>query len=261
MSKITETMKLDAEVLAITSGAGSTSRNYDMQGYSDAAIIVAVDGTYQDVTLDLMESSGATVAGSSAAGGKTGITLGGANTAIVGARSILLTMGTGATGATGDAITIMGKRFVFSTSTANHNATAWNSTRMFFGSTVGSTVNTGAQLSIDGLRTALVSTLGFGNAVICSTPATNTLRIDVADAATGAITFGATGDTAMITAQTLQACGVFNLKADEMTSTANKRYLSVKVSTAATSCKAAVTVIRSGGRYLPPADGKYVLSS
>ena len=58
-----------------------------------------------------------------------------------------------------------------------------------------------------------------------------------------------------------QAVGCFDIRADQLTSTANKRFISAKVSTASTACRAAVTVIRSGGRYLPPADGKYVLSS
>lgn len=260
--KLSEKLKIDTEVLHISSGAGSTSRNYDMQGYPQAAIAVAVEGSYiGGVTLDLMESSQATAAGTSACGSKAGITIGGtANTYVDvanGVRQLTLTYGTDSTGATGDAITLsvgtVSKTFIFSTATANHNATAWTSTKLYFGSTVGSTVNTGAQLSLDVLRTAIVSTIGFGNALSVSTPATNTMLLTVNDEAGGAIGFGATGSTAFLVAMVNQAAGVFDIKADQMTSTASKRHLSVKVSTASTACRAAVTVIRSGGRYMPPA--------
>jgi hypothetical protein len=59
--------------------------------------------------------------------------------------------------------------------------------------------------------------------------------------------------SAVMSAVVNNAVGAFDIKADQLTSTASKRYLGVKVSTAATSCRAAITVIRTGGRYMPPA--------
>ena len=268
--KIVEYNKIDLEVLGISSAAGATSQAYDMREYPQAAVIVNVEGSYVGgVSLDLMESSQATAAGSSAAGSKAGITIGAtANTALSasnGARAITLTHGTGATGATGDVFTLslgtVSKSFTFSTSTANHNSTAWTTAALYYGSTVGSSANTGPQGCIDTLRTALMSTKGYGNMLVCSTPTTNTLTSAVADSDPGCIGFASTGDTALAVVMVNQAVGAFDLRADQMTSTANKRYLSVKVSTASSACRAAVTVIRSGGRYIPPAGVKYRLSS
>jgi len=260
---ISDKLKVDSEILTISSAAGATSGAYDMRGYSEAMLIMNVEGSYADAVLDLMQSSAATAAGSSAAGSKAGIQIGSSvNTSIPsgrGVRTVLLTMGTGATGATGDAITLCGKTFAFSTSTANLNSSAWSSTLLYFGSTVGSTINTGAQLSMGALRTAIESTKGFNGSLVCSTPTTNTLKITLGDDATGAITFGATGSTDMIVATIHQAVGAYNLKADQLTD--GKRFLSVKVSTASTTCRAGLTVIRAGGRYLPPSAFAGKLSS
>jgi len=241
-----------------------------MSKYTDAYIVVNVEGNAAGgVTIDLMESSAATAAGSSAAGSKAGIVIGATeNTAVSasnGVRAMTLTYGTASTGATGDAITLsLGtdtKTFYFSTSTANHNSTAWTTSVFYFGSTVGSTVNTGAQLSIDVLKAAINSTKCFGNAIVCSTPATNTLKLEVRDEASGPLGFASTGSTAFLVAMVNQAVGAFDIRADQLTSTANKRFISAKVSTASTACRAAVTVIRDGGRYLPAAGAKYKLSS
>jgi hypothetical protein len=60
-------------------------------------------------------------------------------------------------------------------------------------------------------------------------------------------------DTAdMMAASVQQAVGAFDISVDQMASTANKRYIGVKVSTLSTAAQAAVTVIRAGGSYLPP---------
>jgi len=268
MSKISELYKLDSEVLGISSAAGATSQQYDMQRYDKALVAVNVEGSYiGGVTVDLMESSAATAAGSSAAGGKVGIVIGATeNTAVSasnGVRAMTLTYGTASTGATGDSITLsLGtntKTFYFSTSTANHNSTAWTTSVFYFGSTVGSTVNTGAQLSLDVLKAAINSTKGFGNAIICSTPATNMIKLEVADEAGGPLGFGSTGSTAFLVAMVNQACGAFDISADQLG--AGKRYIAAKVSTASSACRAAVLVIRGGGRYMPDATPKYKLSS
>ena len=267
MSKITDRLKIDAEIISITSAAGATSQNYDMQKYGQAAFVVSVYGDLTGgITLDLMESSAATAAGSSAAGGKAGIVIGGtAATNIAsgsGVREITLTMGTAST--TGQYFTLSAgtvtKKFTYTTSTAAwaSGSTLQSATNLYFGSTVGSTVDTGLQLSLDSLKTQIESTLGFSGSLICSTLSTVTLQVRCADSAAGSIGLSA---SAVMTAAVNQAAGVFNLQADQMTSTASKRYLSVKVSTASTTCRVAVDVIRDGGRYMPADDYKYKLSS
>lgn len=268
MSKLSETLKLDAEVLAITSAAGSTSRNYDMQGFDKALVAVAVEGSYiGGVTIDLMESSAATVAGTSACGSKAGIVVGGtAATNIAagsGVRDLTLTFSSASTDTNFFTLSVgtVTKKFTYTTSTAAWatGSTLQYATNINFGSTVGSTVNTGIALSIDSLKTGLESTLGFSTGVLSlSTPTTDSIRIALADAAVGDIGLSA---SAVMTALVNQAVGCFDIRADQLTSTANKRFISAKVSTASTACRAAVTVIRGGGRYLPASGAKYKLSS
>ena len=257
--KLSEKLKIDSEVLSLTSAAAAVSQNYDMSKYTDAYIVVNVEGNAAGgVTIDLTESSNATAAGTTAAGSKTGIVVGGtAATNIAagsGVRKMTLTMGTASTADeffTLAAGTVT-KKFTYTTSTAAwaSGSTLQTATNLYFGTTVGSTVNAGIQGSLDSLKTAIESTLGFGGAVICSTPTTDAIGLEVADSAAGALGLTA---TAVMSAVVNNAVGAFDIKADQLTSTANKRYLGVKVSTAATSCRAAITVIRTGGRYMPPA--------
>ena len=146
---ITEKVNIDAEHLAISSAAGSTSLNYDMQDYRRAAIVcnVVADTSatgFSTVTLDLMESSAATVAGTSAAGGSAGIVIGGAGTlvqsSVSGARKMTLTM-TSATSLQYFTLNLgtVQRKFQYSTSTALDADTANVSTLSYYGSTVGST--------------------------------------------------------------------------------------------------------------------------
>ncbi len=267
MSKITDKLKIDAEIISITSAAGATSLQYDMQMYGQAAFVVSAFGDLTGgITVDLMESSVATAGGSSAAGSKAGIVIGGTAATNIstasGVRDITLTMGTAST--TGAYFTLgagtVTKKFTYTTSTAAwaSGSTLQTATNLYFGSTVGSTVDTGLQLSLDSLKTQIESTLGFGGTLTCSSGSTVTMQIKCADAAVGDISLSA---SAVMSAAVNQAAAVFNLRADQMTSTANKRYLSVKVSTASTTCRIAVNVLRDGGRYIPEADKKYKLSS
>ena len=259
---MSEHLKVNSEVLAITSGAGATSKNYDMQNFYQGMAIVAIAGNASQtpITLDLMESSASTAAGTSALGSKAAITVGTSEDTSLpasrGVRAMTLTHGTGATGSTGDAIQIgiggKTRTFVFSTSTAlvSPNTTAWSSTKAYYGSTVGSTVNTGAQLSVDSLIAAINSTLNFGDAVICSTPTTNTVKLSLADHATGNLSFSATGATeGVCMTDWNEAVGAFNFSADELDSTANKRYVSLKVSSGATAIKCGVCIIRGPAKY------------
>jgi len=262
--KIVEYNKIDCEVLGISSAAGATSQAYDLREYPQAAVIVNVEGSYAPgVTIDLMESSAATAAGSSAAASKAGIVIGGTAATYItggGVRKMTLTMGTASTADEYFTLTAgtVTKKFTYTTSTAAWAAgsTLQTATNQYFGSTVGSTVNAGIQGSLDSLKTAIESTLGFAGTLLCSTPTTGTLTVEVADSAAGALGLTA---TAVMTALVNQAVGCFDLKADALST--GKRYIAAKVSTASTACRAAVTLIRGGGRYMPAANVKYKLSS
>jgi hypothetical protein len=255
---ISERMKVDMEIIAVSSAAGNTSLNYDMQGYEQALLAVdvyAAGAGFTTCTLDLMQSSAATVAGSSAAGSKAGIVIGGPATNLPvagGAREITLTMTSCTSGAffnlkAGNVV----KKFIYTTSTELYgHSSAWVSTALYFGSTEGSTVEAGLQLALDQLKTAIASTLAFGNSLVLSTGSTVTITIKAADAVVGNLGMSDTAD--MMAASVQQAVGAFDISVDQMASTANKRYIGVKVSTLSTAAQAAVTVIRAGGSYLPP---------
>lgn len=265
-SKISERVKIDTDMLRPTSAAGATSLNFDMQNFDRVHICAALDGTCTGpVTVDLMESSGVTVAGSSAAGSKAGVALGGVSTLIPttgGVRAIKMTPGTATTSeAFKMAIGSGGqKTFTYTTSTASHNATAWTSTNFYYGSTVGSTVDTGLQLTLDSLKTALASTIGFGNIFTFSTPTTGTLGIKLMDNATGSIYFSNTNSSVVPLVEVNQAVVGFDLMAADLTSTANKRYVGVKVTSVTTGVgRVGVTVLRYGG-YGPAVFGGHLSS-
>ena len=253
--RVTDKIKINTEAVA-ASTAGSTSMMYDMSNYHKAAFSVALTaaGHLGTAVIDLMESSNATVAGTSAAGGSVGITIGGAGTlvesSVSGVQKMTLTMSSATSNQyfTLNLGTVQ-RKFQYSTSTALNTATADVSTLSYYGSTVGSTVNTGIALSIDRLKTAITSTVNFGSDILCSTGTTANIILEVAGDK-GALGFQ---DSTGVMAATIQrAVGGFNLGGDELTSTANKRYAGVKVSTKATAAAAGVSIVRTGGRYNPP---------
>lgn len=253
--KLSEKLKFDAEVLDISSASGATSILYDMRGYQQAFVSFAINGDFTTVVVDLMESSAATAAGTSAAGGKAGIVVGGVSTLISstgGVREFTLTM----TSATAESFyltagTVGPKMFTYGTSTALNTtaSTAWTSTLAYFGSTVGTTVNTGIQLSIDNLKTAIDHQFGVG-VFNYTSGTTASLGILLADQDKTGVGFQSTN--AFYSAAINQAVGGFNIDADQLTSTANKRYVAIKVATAVTACDVGVSVCRSGSRFGSP---------
>lgn len=248
---VSDHMKINSEVLTITSAAGSTSGAYDMSVCGNALFNVCANGTFSTITLDLMQGTAATAAGSSAAGGSVGIVIGGPSTLIPvtgGARKLTLTLGTAATASSTWSLSVGGvtKQFQYTTSTASNLSSAQSSTNLYYGCTVGSTVDTGIQLSADALATAITSTLGFGSVLNVSSGTTATLVITMNDSATGSLGLAST-DGNVVSAVVNEAVGAFNIGNDEL-STGGNRYVKVKASTASTSVKLGVTVIRTGMR-------------
>lgn len=245
---LSEHVKPSFEVKTISSSAGTTSLNYDMKDYRQALVAVNVRGNYSTATVDLMESSASTVAGTSAAAGYGGVVVGGASTLIPaagGVREMTVTITTASTA--GDTLTFSEGSNSYTLTNANTTFTNV-STALYFGSTVGSTAATGLQLRMDSLKAALESTLVFGDSVICSTGTTASLTIAAREC--GSLGFQTT--LAAYTAEVQQAVAVFDVNAEDMTTTANKRYLAAKISSISTAGQAGVTVIRTGGRYMPP---------
>jgi hypothetical protein len=258
---ISEALDLQTEVVTITSAAGATSKQYDLQNHHNAYLSANIvgDGAKTPVVIDCMESSVSTAGGSSALGSKSAITVGtSVATALPesrGVKSMTLIHGTDATGATSNPMRIgIGsdiRTFAQTTSTALLNSSAWSATYAWFGSTVASTVNTGETLRIDSLTTVLQSTLMFGDKILkASTPTTDSVQLTLNGHATGNFFFSATGSSKAVAIDSWdEAVGGFNVAADELDSTANKRYVSLKISTGATSLSVGVNVVRGPGRY------------
>jgi hypothetical protein len=80
------------------------------------------------------------------------------------------------------------------------------------------------------------------------------LGITLADDGVNGLYFNST--SGFYSAAINQAVGGFNIDADQLTSTANKRYVAIKVATAVTACDVGVNVVRASGRYAPVFGGK-----
>lgn len=259
---ISEKLRVDAETFGPTT-AGSTSMNYDMQKYRSACIVCDVRSTLgvNGQIIDLVESSAETVAGTSAAGGKAGIELGSTLTTAVstarGARELLCTPAT-VTGSFTLTVGSVKKTFTHTTlstllttlATAVPPSTVWTSTQLYFGSTIDSTSDGSLQAHAETLRVAINTTYGFGGLVVASTPSTGQLLIAANGESGGGLGFTSTAATAF-SAIVSRASGGFNIKAEDLTSTAGKRYVGVRFTTQATTCVRSVAVIRDCPRYIP----------
>jgi hypothetical protein len=258
-AKLSEKLKFDAEVLEASSGTSPVSLLYDMRGYQQAMIGFCVQGDFTTVVVDLVESSATTSTGTSAAGGKAGIVVGGVSTLVSvtgGVRKITVSPTSASTNNEGFALsagTVGPKTFTLTSSTAllSTASTSWTSTLAYFGSTVGTTANTGVQFAMDSLKVAVEQY--FPGIFALSTPTTGSLGIALPHPDYAGIGFSSTYATMPIVIN--QAVGGFNIDADQLTSTANKRYIGIKVATAVTAVDVGVSVIRASARYGPTVFG------
>jgi hypothetical protein len=280
MSNLSETLKLDFEALPASTVAGTTSGMYDMRDYDHAFIGVALGlkaasiATISTVWVDLMETSAVSAAPTSAAGGKTGIELGApGNTSLpstAGIKAVLMVADTGAT--TGELFHMgVGTNIVtltFSSLTSYTSAgTWWTATAAYFGagSAVETTADTGETGVLDSIRRVLQSTrlcIGGPHVWNFTTPSTDSMTIELVNppdkiiksASTAGplcMYFNNTMSTETVVARAGVVCGGFNIRADQMTSTASKRFIGVKLTSAAQAVGLGITVIRSKGRYMP----------
>jgi len=259
-AKISELFKIDSEVIPCTSSLGATSQPYSMKEYDRVFIAANLAGSFTTARVDLMQSTAATFAMTSAAAGTTGREIGGVATNIDasgGVRAMILTFAS-ATGTT-DAVKFqlgLGtnvKTFCYTTSSAYQTigkSSMMTSTKLFFGSSIGSTVNTGLTAMVDNFIGWLGNTtFGFGAKIrVRSTPTTDSVQLTVADEDDGPIMFNTTND--FYTVNITQAAAGFDVRANDLSS--GNAWVGVKVSTATTGNHAAITVIRGSGRYAPP---------
>lgn len=253
--KINELVQVDCEAVT-ASTAASSSLNYSMEHYDNAMLVAHLESTgFTTATVDLMESSGATVAGTSAAGSKAGVVIGAQGgtgiTTAGGVRVATLTLTTNTTGNKPSIRIGIGedwRTFTYTTSTAQAGKTTAYTTVIYFGSTVGATANTGLQLPLNDLATAINNAAAFNGDINVSTGTTATIKLALKDTADGPLAI--TGDTG-ITITVQDAAAAFNLRAAELDSTANKKYLGLKVSTVGVAAAKAYTIVRGPGRYMP----------
>jgi hypothetical protein len=259
---ISEKIRVDVEAFGPTT-AGSTSMLYDMSKFRSALIAFNVNSTLgvNGQIVDLVESSAETVAGTTAAASKAGIELGSTVSTAVstarGARELLLTPAT-VTGSFTLTVNGITKRFTHSTistllttlATAVPPSTVWTSTQLYFGSTIDSTSDGSLQAHAETLRVAINSTHGFGGFAVASTPSTGQLLVAANGEGVGNLGFASTAATVM-GGLVSRASGGFNIKAEDLNSTANKRYIGVRFTTQATTCVRGVAVLRDGARYTP----------
>ena len=270
--KISEHCKINLETHLSSTTAGTTSGLYEMHDYDRAfiGVNIGIKGTIATIStiwVDLMESSHVTAAPTSACGGKVGIQIGTLDntliTATAGVKSLIMKMGdNGGTTCTttGDKFTIgLGTDVAtlsWSTLTANLAATAWSATAAYFGAQgVNATANTGQNLTLDSIRTALQSTrLRFGGPEVFkfTTLDTHVMLIETINSRCGAFNFNNTCSTKTVVARPANIAAGFEIRSDQLTSTLNKKYIGMKLSSSNQHATIGFTIIRSGGRYMPP---------
>lgn len=264
--RISDRVKVDTEELDISSAAGATSIKFDMSDHNHALLTACIAGTFTSAVVDLMGSTAATAAGSSAAGGKAGITIGSLGSTGIstagGVRKITLTIGTAST--TNDVWTFgvgtRTRRFQYTTSTALHNATAWTTALLYYGATEGATVADGIDNSIGLLTSAMNSTLAFPNMLDIATASTVALQISARDDALGPLSLSSGGANVASVAVNEAAVG-FDISAAELSTVAGKSWVGLKISSASTACTVGITCMRAPGRYMPTGDIKWQRSS
>ena len=279
--KLSELLKVDFEAMTASTVAG-TSTNvtglYDMTNYERALLsvnfglkAVAAITTMGSVVVDLVESSAASVAGTSACGGKVGIEIGSTiNTAIsatCGCFGMILQCASAlsATGATsadtfrfGLGTDIVTFTFSSMASMIEMGATNTNikSTVAYFGSgsVVGTTEALGMVALCDNLRNTLKSPqvcIGGPNVFSFTTPSSYQLGVQVINSTKGNIFYSNTMSTTRFLGEQRQIAASFDIRSDQMASTLNKRFIGLKWTTAAQAVPVGFNIIRASGRYMP----------
>jgi len=249
MARISERVKIDADLLEVTSAQTDQTVMLDYSGVTNGAFVVNIfstAGLSSGVTVDLMASSAIDSAGSSVASLRVGPAASSAISASDGVRSVKLTMSSATT--TGNSFRFgLGsnyRTFSYTTSTALLASNAWT-TVVYYGSTVGSTVDTGLQLTADSLKAALQSTRNFGSVLNLTTDTTASLVAELRDNVPGGLSFGTTVSDVPACA-VLRAVGIFDVDEADV----DARYIGLRCSTASTVVKMSVVGLRDGS-YLP----------
>lgn len=246
MERLGEGRQIFHEQISISSAATGQSMAYSMEDCSKITFVcglgtVAVDAIAITPTFTVRQSGDIGLSTSTVVTGATAIC--GPTTAnqITNARSILITLGTAATGA--QTLTLQGKTLTFSTLGTSTLATA-----LTFGSTEGSTVASGLNNASTSLITAINnSTLAYW--LTASSVSTASIRILSKDTASTGISAATTAAAAYsITSE--KSHSIIEVLAEDLNSTS--KYVGLHISTVATAVTCGITVIKDGMRYSRP---------
>lgn len=253
-AKISEKIKVNVEQMALTTVAqGSIA--YDMQNYDRALLIASVYSSLgvSSQVVDIWETSAATVTGTTAAASKAGVEIGSTvstSTPITrGCRELMLTPAT-VTGSFVLSYGTVSKTFTHTTVAANQFSSAWTSTLLYFGSTIDSTSDGSLKLHAETLKAAIESTKRFAGVLQCSTPSTVQLVIKCASDATANLGFSSTAATVMGGIPIRCVVG-FDIAAEDLNSTAGKRYVGLNFTAGANAGQKSIIVVREGSRHKP----------
>ena len=240
-----EGTQIFTEMFTLTSAAGATSMAYSMENCDKITFVCGLGTAAAEATAitpvftavqsaDNLLSTNAAITGATAVVGPT------TANQLSNARSVLITLGTAATGA--QTLVINGKTLTFSTAGGATVATA-----MTFGSTEGSTVAEGLTKASSSLAAVInASTLSYF--MTASTPSTASVRLHAKDTASTGIA-AATTAAAAYSLTSEKAHSLIEILAEDLNSTS--KYVGISISTVATSVPVTITVIKSGLRYGP----------
>jgi hypothetical protein len=275
--RFVEQLRVDTESeVGATVAGSSASRLYDMTNYDQAMFVFSMGlgttnaciATCSSVVVDLVESSAASVAGTTLIGGKATIAIGTSLTTSIpltaGCQAMILMSGSAASdtaATTGDSFRFgTGTNvvtFTFSSEASMINPTAANqtSTQAYFGS--GSAVNAtaagGGTLLVDSIIANLKSDVlccGGPNVFKFSTGGTHTIRIEAVNS-DAPIFYNNTMATTRLVGWCAAAAVTIPVRADQLTATANKKLVGLRWTTLAQAIGVNVTCIRGPGRYQP----------
>ena len=246
MNRLGENAQIFHEQISISSAATGMTLGYSMEDCEKISFVcglgtVAAAATAISPTFTVRQSADSGLSTSAAVTGATAIC--GPTTAnqISNARSVLITLGTAATGA--QTLTLNGYTMTFSTVGSATVATA-----MTFGSTEGSTVAEGLTNASNSLSSVINnSTLSFW--MTAATISTAAVRLTAKDTASTGIS-AATTAAAAYAVTSEKSHSQIDVLASDLNSTS--KYVGVHISTVATAVTCGITIIKHGLRHSPP---------
>lgn len=242
---IGEHLRIDSETFNLTSAAAATSKPVSLEDYNKLCFVVGMGTAAANLNpaITVQQSSDSTGARTTVASTTIGST---SATRVDNARSAVVTMGTAAT--LTQRVVVNGTTFTFTTS--------MTATSGEFGSTVGATAAEGLASAMHSLATLINGTNGISG-ITATTQTTAAVLLEVDDTAATSLNLSATGGGFTVAYDSAQA--IVEIDASDLST--GQKYVSLKVSTVATSVDIAISSVRSGRHKPAIVQGTYKKSS